>query len=71
MVQCLLLFQFVESHVHTFYFSVLLVLQVTKFYVVVPSIFRSLVWNVGSVNLPAPGILRWQLDFWEIFPPLL
>jgi hypothetical protein len=53
---------------HTFYFSVL---QVTERYVAVPSVCRSSVWNVGGGTILAPGIFRWILDLWEIFPPVL
>jgi len=42
----------------------------TKFCTVAPNIFGSSVWDMLHVMLLAPRILRWLLDFWNIYAPL-
>jgi hypothetical protein len=36
-----------------------------------PSYFGSSVWNLLNVTLVMPRILRWFLDFWKVYAPLL
>jgi len=38
---------------------------------VAPNICGSLVWNLLHVTRPAHRILRWLLDFWKIYAPLV
>jgi len=42
----------------------------TQFYVTVPNICGSSVWNLPDVTLLVPRILRWLLHFWNIHAPL-
>jgi hypothetical protein len=44
---------------------------VTKFCKVASDICGSLVWNFLHVTRPAYRILRWLLDFWKIYAPLV
>ena len=44
--------------------------QVTKFWMVVPNICGSSVWNLLHVTLLAPRILKWLLEFWSCCAPL-
>lgn len=42
-----------------------------KFCEVAPNICGPLVWNLLRVTRPAHRILRWLLDFWKIYAPLI
>jgi hypothetical protein len=44
--------------------------SVTLNFAVVPNISESSVWNLFSVTLLAPTILRVYLDFWKTYIPL-
>ena len=42
----------------------------SKFWMVVPNMFRSSVWPLLLVSILVPRILRCYLDFWEVYAPL-
>jgi len=43
----------------------------TKICMVVPNICGSSVWNLLCVTILAPKILKWLLDIWKTYSPLL
>jgi hypothetical protein len=47
------------------------VAMATKFCKVAPNICGPPVWNFLHVTRPAHRILRWLLDFWKMYPPLV
>jgi hypothetical protein len=47
------------------------VARATRHCVVATNIFGSAVWILFHVTLLAHRILRWLLDFWKIYAPLL